>query len=42
MKYNNGRGFDKLLSAYKNDYILNVINYFKRILDEELEILKKV
>ena len=42
MKYNNGRGFDKLLSAYKNDYILNVINYFKRILDEELEILKKI
>lgn len=33
-KNNNGRGFDSLLNNYKNDYILNKINYFEKITEE--------
>lgn len=36
----NGRGFDKLLSKYKNEYIDKKINYFRKIVNEELKVLK--
>lgn len=39
-KYNNGRGFDTILGKYKNDYVLNKINYFKQITDDMKRILK--
>ena len=38
---NNGRGFDMLLSSYKNDYICNKINYFEQILNKEKDLLDK-
>ena len=39
-KSNKGRGFDILLSSYKNEYITNKINYFKQILSNEITILE--
>lgn len=41
-KYNNGRGFDTILTKYKNDYVLNKINYFKEITDDIKGILKRI
>ena len=35
-----GRGFDKLLSSYRNDYIDNVIDYFGKITDDLKNALK--
>ena len=37
---NNGRNFGKILSGYKNNYLNNNINHFKRITEEMLERLK--
>ena len=41
-KYGNGRGFDTILAKYKNDYVLNRINYFERITDEMRRVLKNL